>query len=373
MSKYSTGCLKKCLFKANGTFHFRKQINGKRYKVWLRTASLDEALEKADLLYTKISEDTKYDDLEIEYNEDITISQLVRVLVDCKHHCRESTRTYYEYCARMLYDFFSRDEKIKTVTLQKVNRYVTFMKNKKFQKRTIKHQIGFLKQLTRYALKLNIIRRNPLELLQLPKIEKQLPRRLEDHEIILFLRELDSFNRLPAKLSLACGLRKGEILKLTWDDIDFTNRQLLVRADTAKGVKDRLVPLCAEIIYELTEAKARALPEVKWVCPDKTGKQQRVDIREGIKNAFSKIGRMDLTFHSLRKTFATRYLEQNPEDLYGLMRICGWEDLSTARIYIADTHKARMDRVEKVSNIIPRDDEDVLPVAAAKKIIQLIS
>ena len=53
--------------------------------------------------------------------------------------------------------------------------------------------------------------------------------------------------------------------------------------------------------------------------------------------------------HALRHTFATRYLEANPDDLRGLAALLGHANLNTVMIYTEprlDDLAERMERVE---------------------------
>ena len=57
--------------------------------------------------------------------------------------------------------------------------------------------------------------------------------------------------------------------------------------------------------------------------------------------------------HALRHTFATRYLNANPDDLRGLARLLGHASLNTAMVYTEpnlDDLTQRMERVEVGDN-----------------------
>jgi len=57
----------------------------------------------------------------------------------------------------------------------------------------------------------------------------------------------------------------------------------------------------------------------------------------------------DATPHSLRHTFATRYLIAHPADLVGLARVLGHSSLDTTRIYVQPSEEelaARVDRID---------------------------
>ncbi len=58
-------------------------------------------------------------------------------------------------------------------------------------------------------------------------------------------------------------------------------------------------------------------------------------------------GIKELTPHTLRHTFATRYLEANPGDLRGLAALLGHASLDTVMIYTEPSEEELAERVEK--------------------------
>jgi site-specific recombinase XerD len=54
-----------------------------------------------------------------------------------------------------------------------------------------------------------------------------------------------------------------------------------------------------------------------------------------------------ISAHVLRHTFATRYLEANPDDLRGLAAILGHASLNTVMIYTEPTTEVLATRMEK--------------------------
>lgn len=57
-------------------------------------------------------------------------------------------------------------------------------------------------------------------------------------------------------LALDAGMRRGEILKLTWKDIDLENGIITVRATNTKTETERLVPVTARVKRELERVRA---------------------------------------------------------------------------------------------------------------------
>ena len=105
-------------------------------------------------------------------------------------------------------------------------------------------------------------------------------------------------------MALETGMRRGEIITLTWGDIDFANKVVIVRAFNAKNQRERtmgITPLLEQellFIYDVASCKTDDL--VFGIC-------------DNFKKAFAFVRKEaeleDVRFHDLRHTFATRLIE----------------------------------------------------------------
>ena len=81
------------------------------------------------------------------------------------------------------------------------------------------------------AKKKKFISRNPAEDAELPSVEKNPPLCLEEEDITIFLEELPQEPekyRNPIIVDILSGERRGEILGMRWNDVDFTNETVNV-------------------------------------------------------------------------------------------------------------------------------------------------
>lgn len=79
------------------------------------------------------------------------------------------------------------------------------------------------------ARKWEIIDRNPLELVDSPRIPTRAPVRLQPEDGAKMLEALRSTRMfIPALLAMTCGLRRGEVLGLRWADVNFDNETLSI-------------------------------------------------------------------------------------------------------------------------------------------------
>lgn len=183
---------------------------------------------------------------------------------------------------------------------------------------------------------------------------------------------------------LQTGLRLGECQALTWGDVALGEKQGMVIVRAGKGNKARTVPLNGSARTALAayaaprlgvEPSVRAVagvwPRLESVARGAPGNSGRPAITEPLwrsqkghplsasalwrvvhelvhDGARRKLVPSATTPHTLRHTFARRYLEAHPGDLVGLARLLGHSDLNTTGVYTqptADDLAARLDRL----------------------------
>ena len=80
---------------------------------------------------------------------------------------------------------------------------------------------------------------------------------LKNQDLVLTKRSAEWW-RVFLYVAYYLGFRRGEILSLSWDDINFTTLDVRVQAATSKGRKERLVPMAREMAKVLEDWKARS-------------------------------------------------------------------------------------------------------------------
>jgi site-specific recombinase XerD len=145
------------------------------------------------------------------------------------------------------------------------------------------------------------------------------------------------------------GLRKGELLNLSWADVDLQKGTLLVRSSMSyrtKGGKMRMVPLNTTALNVL-----KNLPQNSSVVfPPERGESYNHDfLSRRFKRAINQCG-LDpkLHFHSLRHTFAS-LLVKDGVPLYHVQRLLGHSSARVTEIYAHLGHAELGSSVEKLS------------------------
>jgi len=121
--------------------------------------------------------------------------------------------------------------------------------------RTVRYIHTVLRLALKYAVRWELIPRNPAELVDPPALQK---RELDTHDAQETRAFLDSLHGspyyLPALLAAATGMRRGEVLALKWEDIDLPAGILVVRrslSQTGAGVREKSTKTGRERIVTL--------------------------------------------------------------------------------------------------------------------------
>lgn len=198
----------------------------------------------------------------------------------------------------------------------------------------------------RWCVKQGYMATNPVEGIEVPRLEKRLPSKLTRQDALRLLELTYNYpydykflryrNHAIFATFVFAGLRKQELLSLKYADVDLENLTIFVRQ--GKGNKDRIVP----ITYTLAQSLKRYVTERKRL--NKTNPEFFSSLRGNIgftENGLAKlVEQMRAAFglyfsvHKLRHTFATLMLEGGC-DIYSLSRMMGHSDIKTTTIYLS--------------------------------------
>ena len=145
--------------------------------------------------------------------------------------------------------------------------------------------------------------------------------------------------------SVNTGLRQGEVLNLTWDNVDLSRR--LIHVELAKGGKRRTVPM-NDVVAALLQTKASR----GAVGPVFTlrGKPVEKFTLSHMFKAYVRDAKLpdNLRWHSLRHTHAT-YLVQAGVPIFSVAKLLGHSDVKvTERHYAALSPENLHDDVNRV-------------------------
>ena len=174
---------------------------------------------------------------------------------------------------------------------------------------------------------------NPVLKISRPKENKPRERYLDKIEIQLLLeacRKSKSPYLYPITLfALATGARKGEILNLHWNDVDFKRSTATFR-DTKNG-ETRTIHLSEIVLNCLHKEYCKRVLSSKYVFPSMDGKKP-ADIRTAWDLVIEEVKLEDICFHSLRHTVAS-HLAMNGYSVLEIGKILGHKSISMVQRY----------------------------------------
>ena len=191
----------------------------------------------------------------------------------------------------------------------------------------------------------NVLLSNPASELELPKLERRLPRHVltrEEAESILEQPSLDEplgvRDRAILEVLYSTGIRRGEVLGLSIYDLDAERGTLMVRQ--GKGKKDRMVPIGERAIVWVERYRNEVRPG--FVVPPDEGTLFLTSLGEGFAPSrmtqlvrgyvrAAELGKSG-SCHLFRHTMATLMLEGGADVRY-IQEMLGHVDLSTTQIY----------------------------------------
>ena len=211
---------------------------------------------------------------------------------------------------------------------------------------TINKNLSALRSFYRFALKRELVKKDPAHAVVGPKKSKPLPQFLREGEMDRLLDGLEwdgSFNNVRARTILLlfyeAGLRRSELIGLDDDDVDFEAAQLKV---TGKRNKQRIVPFGAELAEALKIYKAKRQEEFgetngALFLSDKGERISGAMVYQIVRKYLSMVTSLKKRSpHVLRHTFATAMLN-NGAGLETIKSLLGHESVSTTEIYTHTT------------------------------------
>lgn len=240
-----------------------------------------------------------------------------------------------------------KNKNIKETDYKFIRSYLTYMFDKKYEKKTISRHISTLRSYYKFLFEEKKIKKNPMELISNPKLDKKLPNFLYYDELEILLNIPDKSTTLGLRDALilellySTGIRVSELINIKMKDINRSNRKILI---FGKGSKERYV-LYGDVLSNLldlyiNESRSKLNKNSDYLILNKNG--NKITDR-GIRLIISKIlkqGSLDfhVSPHTLRHTFATHMLE-NGADLKSVQELLGHENLSTTQVYTHITNE----------------------------------
>jgi integrase/recombinase XerD len=239
--------------------------------------------------------------------------------------------------------------------------YISLLKRSGLAAVSIARKITSLRMFYSFLLQEGQIQSSPFELVDLPKLPKQLPKYLTVSEIETMLKHAENQPfplRDTAMLETlyGCGLRVSELISLNLEDLEF--QEGFVRC-IGKGSKERWIPFGSATADSLKryirEERASLLKNKKSsaVFLNRRGDRiSRVSVWKMIQHLVSQCDfHKTVSPHTFRHSFATHLLD-NGADLRIVQELLGHSNIATTQIY---THLSKEQLYRVFKQFHPRN------------------
>ena len=232
--------------------------------------------------------------------------------------------------------------------LERYRHYLHYKKkpdNNPLNIRTQLHRLVAVRALFKWLSKNNFILYNPAADLELPRGGFQLPKHvltIKEAECVLNQPNLNSplgiRDRAILEVFYSCGIRRQELTRLKYQDVDFDRGTLMVR--NGKNKKDRIIPIGERALVWLDKYIWEVRPELVmepdfgFLFLSNLGGPLKINYLSSRVSSYVKSSAIEKvgSCHLFRHTMATLMLEGGADIRY-VQEMLGHANLDTTQIY----------------------------------------
>ena len=214
---------------------------------------------------------------------------------------------------------------------------------------TVNRELACMKTMFNLAKKWKIVYENPVtevKFLAEQKFEMQI---LNKEKADKLIDAAPDYLKPIIIIALNTGMRRGEILSLRWNDIDFDKHYIFIK-ETKSGIP-RKVPMNSLVASTFKNIKR----EDRLIFYNPKTNNHLKDIYRSFKTACQKVGIPDMRFHDLRHTAAT-LMVTGGVDLVTVKEILGHSKIEMTMRYAHPTSENKRRAVAVLESIFSRKD-----------------
>lgn len=215
---------------------------------------------------------------------------------------------------------------------------------------TVNRYLAALSLCFKYAVRdYHWIQRSPMENVTRCKESDGRIRFLSDDERERLLKECKASKNphlyIVVFIALSTGARLGEIISLTWEQVNLNKRRISI-VET-KNKQPRTLPLFEPVAVALKDIKSSKVRHAVYVFPNRAG-DGIANIRNAFETSLKRADIKDFRFHDLRHTAAS-YLAMNGESLLTIKQILGHKTLAMVNRYAHLTEDHTFEAIERMN------------------------
>jgi len=217
-----------------------------------------------------------------------------------------------------LKDKFEKKEPKEIVQLDVDRLRINLLKKRKPQ--TVKHVLDLLKRIINFGVKKGLCQGLEFKI-ETPRVHNKKTEDLTPEQLSSLLKAIEKDSNITAanimRLALFTGMRRGELFKLKWEDVDF--QRAFIHIKDPKGGPAQIIPMNSAARQVLENHPRTNSP---YVFPGRGGKQ-RTDIKKAVNNIKDEAGlpKDFRALHGLRHVYASMLASSGQVDMYTLQKL----------------------------------------------------
>lgn len=376
-----------------GNYYYAKfRVNGKQKMLATKVPVKGNNKRKAERVLKELI--AKYEGLNLENENVLFTTFLDKWLQSVKPILKPATWESYDktVSGKIKPYFEQKNYKFKDMKPETFTEYFVFLAQQGksngeggLSYKTVKNIRGVLSSAYEYAIENSYIKDNPVLKSRMPSFAHSIKSDVPEYsaeqvrKLLLFAKENDSHIYIFLLLALYTGLRKGELLALTWDDVDYDKKLLRVNKSRTGSRK----AITTQITTPKTESSNRKIPLNDTVLEALKAEKKRQDehaeilgkgydksssfiirtvlgkpyvnlsaINRVVNRLTEKAGLPHCTIHGFRHSVAS-ILDDNGVPIQDISVLLGHESVQTTeRIYINRRKTAKAETIETLDNAI---------------------
>lgn len=373
--------------KGNGIFRIRFRIPGKNtfFSRQISNSTIEDAIAIRDTALKELEDKGKID-------SNMKVKDCVELWMETSVKIENAGSTIDDKISKMNNHFlpYFGDKKMCDVTHMEIQQWIKKLMDKdsmrpntdgeitKLSATTIHNVYNVVRAFFTWASSEedgNIIVKSPCKNIKLPKMkvyEKEILEENEIEEAISAISELSTLNQCAFLIPLFSGLRRGEVLGLRWQDIDFDNKELTIKKSFSKtkskgeenkepkNEKTRTVSMNDLLMTRLSKLKQEQIlqkqtlgknyKESDKIFVDECGNQISLNT---IGNRWRRFRKKKLskpvTYHGLRASYAS-LLSHHNVPLKDIQELLGHSDIRVTTKHYTIKYNDLNNRVYDITN-----------------------
>lgn len=214
-------------------------------------------------------------------------------------------------------------------------------------------RLKILKQIFAFALNRGLIDRDPARNLKPPAVKEPENRFLTHEEFSRVLQACPEWLKPIVELSVATGLRRGEIVKLKWNDID--EQVGAIRVRPSSGSEGRVIPLNKLARHSVASLKLKRVEVSDYVFSRALLRSDKISV--AFMRACRSVGIDGVSFRHLRNTAAV-WMANHGMNIETISQFLGTKSSVSAARYLRSPESQLGDAITAIDKAVAAGASD---------------